>query len=77
MLRLGLVVVSRRVVGRQISNMFNISPTLPNFCLFVIMACHNNLRLVCCTYMACPDIFPSSHGNKHPNPKSSQNQDPD
>ena len=45
--------------------------------LSVTTACYNDLRLVCCTSTACPDSFLSSHGDKHPDPKSGWDPEPD
>ena len=39
------------------------------FCWFVNTACRGLIWLVCLGLTACPGSFPSSHGEKHPNPK--------
>ena len=41
------------------------------------MACHDNLQLVCCNPMACPNSFKSGHGEKQATLKSGGDLDPD
>ena len=37
-------------------------------CQFVTMACRDDLWLVCCSSIACPNGFPSCHGKNIPTP---------
>ena len=46
-------------------------------CWFVSMACPGLIQLVCFGFKARIGSFLSSHGRKHPDPKSSRDLDPD